>query len=115
MCNLSETGDQKWFKWYVVNTILLLGEPNYLLDKTILTEARGQVYKAVWFRGVLHCSIYGHITNITVYKIPLTEITVRDENGSRIIDYDDKFYSSKLELYILSGKFTNSLNINASN
>nr|XP_022335910.1 uncharacterized protein LOC111132400 [Crassostrea virginica] len=87
------------------------GEPNYLLDKTILTEARGQVYKAVWFRGILHCSIYGHITNITVYKIPLTEITVRDENGSRIIDYDDKFYSRTKEDRTMEAKIFSSYSL----
>lgn len=76
--------------------LLLLGEPNYLMDKTILTKARGQAYKAAQLNGYLHCSIYGNISNITVYKEPLTDITVRDENGSKLIDYDDKLYNSKL-------------------
>nr|XP_022343095.1 uncharacterized protein LOC111136500 [Crassostrea virginica] len=69
------------------------GEPNYLMDKTILTKVQGNVYKAAWVRGILHCSIYGHITNITVYKMPSTEITIRDNSGSKIIDFDDEFYS----------------------
>ena len=71
------------------------------MDKTILTKVQGNVYKAAWVRGILHCSIYGHITNITVYKMPSTEITIRDNSGSKIIDFDDEFYSSKLFLYVL--------------
>ncbi|XP_078336302.1 uncharacterized protein LOC111136501 [Crassostrea virginica] len=64
------------------------------MDKTILTKVQGNVYKAAWVRGILHCSIYGHITNITVYKMPSTEITIRDNSGSKIIDFDDEFYSN---------------------
>lgn len=78
--------------------LLLLGEPNYLMDKTILTKARGQAYKVAQLNRYLHCSIHGNISNITIYKEPSTDITVRDENGSRIIDYDDKLYNSKLFL-----------------
>ena len=78
-----------------------LGEPNYFMSNTILTKTRGNVFKAAWFRGFLHCSIYGHITNITIYKMPSAEITIRNENGSKIIYYDDEFYSSKLFLYLL--------------
>lgn len=64
---LSETSDLEIMKTICFNIQLFKGEPNNLTDKTILTKSRGYAYKADQLSGGLHCSIYGHITIITVY------------------------------------------------
>ena len=65
---------------------MILGPLNILMDNTALTKVKGSLCQAVLHHGFLWCSIFGHITNITVAK-SASEISIRDENGTEILCY----------------------------
>lgn len=55
-----------------------------------LTKAKGSYFLAAQFAGMLRCSFYGDVSQITVFKLDLSEISVRNKNGSRIWEYPNK-------------------------
>ena len=55
-----------------------------MMDNTALTKVRGSLFQAVTLHGFVRCSIFGHITNITVAD-SASEISIRDENGTEIM------------------------------
>lgn len=51
-----------------------------------LTKAQGSNFQAAQFSGMLRCSLYGDISQITFSKFDSLDILVRNYNGSRIWD-----------------------------
>nr|XP_022341123.1 uncharacterized protein LOC111135394 isoform X1 [Crassostrea virginica] len=62
------------------------GPFNNMTDNTALTKVSGSLFQAVLLHGFVRCSIFGHITNITVAKAA-SQIWLRDENGTEIMFY----------------------------
>lgn len=55
-----------------------------------LSKAKGSYFLAAQFAGMLRCSLYGDVSQITVFKLDLSEISVRNQNGSRILEFPNK-------------------------
>lgn len=57
------------------------------MNSQVQTRAQGSYFQVIHFSGILRCSLYGHISQITLQKTDLADILVRNENGSRILEY----------------------------
>lgn len=55
-----------------------------------LTKAKGSYFLAAQFAGMLRCSLYGDVSQITFSTLDLSEILVRNQNGSRILEFPSK-------------------------
>lgn len=72
-----------------------------MTDNTALTKVSGSLFQAVLLHGFVRCSIFGHITNITVAKAA-SQIWLRDENGTEIMFYSYRGKCLLQFLYYLS-------------
>lgn len=66
---------------------------NLMNSKTThdLTRAQGSYFQAPQFAGMLRCSLYGDISQITFSTSDLSEILVRNQNGSRILEFPKEY------------------------
>nr|XP_034337716.1 uncharacterized protein LOC105318405 [Crassostrea gigas] len=78
-----------------------------------LSKAKGSYFLAAQFAGMLRCSLYGDVSQITVFKLDLSEISVRNQNGSRILEFPNKCHYYDImfdEIQLMCGVFACSKN-----
>lgn len=80
-----------WFElhWYNLSIItwLILGPIENMMNSQSLTRPLGSFFQVVHFSGILRCSMFGDISQITLYRADSADILVRNQNGSRIFEY----------------------------
>lgn len=59
------------------------------MNSQALTRPLGSYFQVVNFSGILRCSIYGDISQITLHSTKSADILVRNQNGSRIFEYQN--------------------------
>lgn len=77
--------------FFMIIIQLIVGPIKNLMNSQALTRPAGSYFQAVQFSGVLRCSLYGNVSQITLYKTESADILVRSHNGSRILDYKNTF------------------------
>lgn len=84
-----------FYENFTIDLQLILGPAMNVMNSIAsqdITKTQGRYFQAAQFSGMLRCSLYGDISHITLFTMDSSEIIVRNQNGSQILELPRKRY-----------------------